>query len=516
MSRKFLTPIDLNGNEIQNVIAQNLAGDPGSPANGQFWYQSTAHAWRVRINGSTRDITWVTGSNPTAEAVGSTVSVGTAADAARSDHRHAMPGVATTGVDGFMPGADKTKLDNATASATVSTLALRDNAGRFQAVSPSVDADVATKGYVDTVAVGLDAKASVRAATIAALADAYTATGSNPTVLTRTGNGAFPAVDTSITLSATQRVLIKNESGANEKYNGVYTVTSAGSGGTPWVLTRATDTDTWAELVSAYVFVEEGPTMGDSGWVCTVDTGGTIDTTAVAWAQFTGGASYTAGNGLTLVGSLLAVGAGTGIAVTADTVSIATNGVTDALFRQSAALSVVANATNVLANVADLTASADYQILRRSGTALAFGSIDLSQSGAVGASILGYANGGTGQSTWAAGDLLYASALNTLGKLAVGATAGMLLNSSGTAPQWSTAATLGITRKYSVDVGNGALTDITVNHALNTRDVTVAVYQNSSTWDEVECDVKRTDANNVTLTFAVAPTSAQYRCVVVG
>lgn len=72
-----------------------------------------------------------------------------------------------------------------------------------------------------------------------------------------------------------------------------------------------------------------------------------------------------------------------------------------------------------------------------------------------------------------------------------------------------------VSRKYAVSVGNGSLTSITVNHALNTRDVVVSVYDNS-TFEQVLVDIVHTDANNITVTFAVAPTSNQYRVVVQG
>jgi azurin len=96
---------------------------------------------------------------------------------------------------------------------------------------------------------------------------------------------------------------------------------------------------------------------------------------------------------ITLTGDV--TGSGTiGIATT-----LATNIVSAAKFRQSAALSVVGNGTNATANVTDITAGTDYNILRRTGTAVAFGTIDLSQAGAVGSSILAQANGGTGLSS---------------------------------------------------------------------------------------------------------------------
>lgn len=72
------------------------------------------------------------------------------------------------------------------------------------------------------------------------------------------------------------------------------------------------------------------------------------------------------------------------------------------------------------------------------------------------------------------------------------------------------------TQKYSASVGNGSDTSLTVNHALGTKDVNVMVYDNSSPYAQVFPDVQMTDTNNVTLVFTVAPTSNQYRCVVIG
>lgn len=70
------------------------------------------------------------------------------------------------------------------------------------------------------------------------------------------------------------------------------------------------------------------------------------------------------------------------------------------------------------------------------------------------------------------------------------------------------------TKKYSTDL-TGSNTSYTVTHNLNTRDVVVNVYDNA-TYDTVEVDVVRTDANTVTITFASAPSSNAYRAVVIG
>lgn len=70
-----------------------------------------------------------------------------------------------------------------------------------------------------------------------------------------------------------------------------------------------------------------------------------------------------------------------------------------------------------------------------------------------------------------------------------------------------------VVRKYAVAIGNGALTTIAVTHNLGTRDITFNIY-NATTFEVVETDATVTDANTLTLVFAVAPTSGQFRVVV--
>jgi hypothetical protein len=71
------------------------------------------------------------------------------------------------------------------------------------------------------------------------------------------------------------------------------------------------------------------------------------------------------------------------------------------------------------------------------------------------------------------------------------------------------------TKKATASVGNGTNTSFAVSHNLGTRDVQVQVYDNA-TYDTVECDVVRTDSNTVTVSFTVAPTTDAYRVVVIG
>ena len=151
---------------------------------------------------------------------------------------------------------------------------------------PTTALQLATKQYVDSVAQGLNTKAAVLVATTANI--------------TLSGEQTIDGFTTS-----SSRVLVKNQSLSQN--NGIY-VSSSGA----W--TRSADANTWNQLISAYVFVEQGTINADTGWVCTVDPGGTLGTTPVTWAQFSGAGTYTAGTGLTLTGTQFSI---TNTAVTA-------------------------------------------------------------------------------------------------------------------------------------------------------------------------------------------------------
>jgi len=195
--------------------------------------------------------------------------------------------------------------------------------------TPSADTDIANKAYVDSVAQGLSPKNSVKVATAAAL-PAYTyANGSSGVGATITAN-AFGAltVDGVTGFSVGDRILVKDETAANAPYNGIYTVTAAGSGGSLFVLTRALDNNQGTEFQGAYTFTQSGTVNTGAGFVCTNTGTVTVGTTAITWTQFSGLGEVTAGAGLTKTGNTLNVGAGDGIQVDADSVTVKLDGVT--------------------------------------------------------------------------------------------------------------------------------------------------------------------------------------------
>lgn len=71
-------------------------------------------------------------------------------------------------------------------------------------------------------------------------------------------------------------------------------------------------------------------------------------------------------------------------------------------------------------------------------------------------------------------------------------------------------------RKYSVAFGDNSATSFVITHNLNTRDVHVAVYAGAGSYDEPTCDIEHTSVNTVTLRFDTAPTTNEFRAVVIG
>jgi hypothetical protein len=339
----FYQPIDLAKNELRNAAVQNLGSAPSSPVKGQIYFDSTANilywwngsGWVAAQGGAgavpaTTVTTQAIGDAPVVGALttyaredhkhgepafggvvgesnfGSAATAGVAATISRADHAHGNPALSSTQPQANQPGAGSAIGSLFTAAKADHTHGWSSAIGALDMVSqqiinlldPALAQDGATKNYVDNSVAGLTWKSAVRAGTTA-----------------------------NITLSATQtidgvavivgdRVLVKNQTTASG--NGIYVV-AAGA----WA--RSTDADAPAELLNAAMYIEEGTTLADTQWVCTTNAPITIGTTSITFVQFSGGGTYTAGNGLTLAGNVFAVGAGTGILSTASTTSVDTS-----------------------------------------------------------------------------------------------------------------------------------------------------------------------------------------------
>jgi hypothetical protein len=292
--------------------------------------------------------------------------------------------------------------------------------------NPTSDYQLATKQYVDNlVATGTTHHDPVYVESPDSAGN-LNATYNNGTAgvgatLTNAGTQVALTID-GVLMTVGKRVLIYNQT--NQFENGVYTVTTVGNGSTNWVLTRATDADSYGSGPDALdqgstFYVQAGATGAGELYTCTTVGTITFGTTAITFSQIGATQIYSAGTGLTLTGTTFSI---SNTAVTAATYGSASKTVTLAINAQGQITS---------ASEQDIAIAAS-QIT--SGT-------------------LAVARGGTNLASYTTGDMLYASGTTTLSKLAIG-TSTHIMTSSGTAPQWSdpTGITVG-TATNSVNAG---------------------------------------------------------------
>lgn len=290
MAQKFLTNIDLNKNALVNASFEVLATDPSSNLfDGRMYfnsvdgvikiYDSTAAAWRKVVAGI-------------GEAAG-VIAAGTHATALTITDSGGQisitPNLATSASAGLFSATDFTKLADATADATASKLVMRDASGQAKIATPTDSAHIATKGYVDAARQGLDVKQSVRVATAAA-------------INLSTNLVAGQTID-GVALVAGDRVLVKDQVTGAE--NGIYVSVASGTG------VRSSDAngtaDTGELKPGTFTFVEEGTANSDKGFVVSTNGTITVGSTAIAWTQFSGAGSFTAGDGLSQNGNTINV-----------------------------------------------------------------------------------------------------------------------------------------------------------------------------------------------------------------
>jgi hypothetical protein len=264
--------------------------------------------------------------------------------------------------------------------------------------------------------------------------------------LTNAGANAALAIDTK-TLNVNDRVLVDNQTAQLE--NGIYTVTTVGAPDSPgpgvaWVLTRATDADTYIPADTAgmsggdYVYIEEGAQGAGDSFVNTNVGSIAIGYSAITYTQFSGAITYTGGTNInvsgqtiSLTGTVAATNGGTGQNTTA---------VGDLLYGTS---------SNTWSKLA-LGAANKSLVVNGSGTQVEWNAVSLNAAGAV-SGVLSEANGGTNNFSYTLGDTLYASAANTLSKLSGNATTTKkFLGQTGTgatsaAPVWEQPAASDIT-----------------------------------------------------------------------
>ncbi len=366
--------IDLNKNELRNAVLQNLGAAPGTPLEGQMYYDTVldapffrnASAWvnmdptqlsavTGAFSATALAATGLTGATQVSRYVGATASGAPASGTfAIGDFVIARDGaifictVAGTpgtwvqiGGASFGSVTSQTSFGASSGNGAASTAARSDHthgtpahdAAAHSAIrisdlaaptsdvsfgsrqikllsDPTAAQDAATKAYVDSVAAGL---ADFKASVRVAAT-------SNGTLATAFENG--DTVD-GVTLATGDRILLAGQTTASER--GIYVVQASGAP------VRATDADASGDIsVGTLVYVESGTANGGQQWICSA-------TTATPWVPGSSGSTWVmffaitatqAGAGLTASGNVLAVGAGTGISVGADAVNIDTAVVT--------------------------------------------------------------------------------------------------------------------------------------------------------------------------------------------
>lgn len=228
------------------------------------------------------------------------------------------------------------------------TTAKLDQSGVFNftnAISvptPAADQHATTKAYVDGLVSGLSWKESARVKTTGAISGTYNNGSSGVGATLTNGSNGAAAID-GVSLVANDRVLVANQAVSDKEQNGIYKVTTVGTAGSAFVLTRTTDADTVAKLSKSALFITEGSTNQDSAYVQTADSISAIGTSDIDYVQFSGGGQLVAGAGLQKAGNTISIllASDAGIETNSNELRVKLDGAS--LARAAGGLSIAAN-----------------------------------------------------------------------------------------------------------------------------------------------------------------------------
>jgi len=556
MARLFVTSINLNKNELQNARVQNLSSAPSSPVTGQIYYDTvlnTMYFW----NGTT----WIptSGSEEVIQdTVDTMIIAGTGLDKTYDDNA----GTLTLDIDSTVTTNSGTQtLSNKTLTApkfadggfiadangneSIKITATGSAVNEITVVNAATGAApaISASGGDTNVDLNLTGKGSgvVKAGGVEVVTTSGTQTLTNKTITSPTVSGLYvsdssivfegssndgsettiqvtnPTDDRTITFPDANGTVILS----TNKVTDLTAPTSDFSMNSNKITNLATPTNSSDAATKAYVDgVAEGLHVHEAARVY---VGSNIDlSTALEAGDVIDGVTLVAGdrvlvnaqtttsqNGIYVVQS-------SGAAVRAldfDTAAEVDSG--DFIFISSGTTYAATGWVQTLKPATIGTDPISFTQFSGAGTYLAGAGLDLA-----GSTFSVDITPGSAQPSLKWEDDAIQVKLNTSDGLevtasGVGINNGTGLTFSAGALTLDTASGYGI-RKYAASVGNGALTSIALTHSLGTKDVTVHIYDNSSPYAQLEADVEHTDTNNVTVKFAVAPTTNQYRVVIVG
>lgn len=494
MAIKFVSSINLNQNELQNAVIQNLASAPGSPVEGQVYYDSSAgdksiYFWDgtqwVDVGGDIRSVTagaglTQTGTRDITINVGQGVGIQVNADDVQLKH---------LGLESLTdPNADRIFFWD-------------DSAGASEWLAPSTATGIRITGTSLELASIPNASLTNSSVTYTAGAGltggGTVALGASATLNIGAGTGiTVNADDVQLknAASLTNNTVLKWDSSNGQLVNSLM----SDDGSTMTIAGNLTVNGTTTTINSTIVSIADNMMQYANGNVAnSVDIGffGNYVNSGTKYATFfydasassSSEASFTLGHATSAPG----------------------NTVTDFTLGR-----LVANLTGELTgNAATATKLATARTISITGDASWTVTFDGSANVTAGLTL---SNSGVTAGTYGSASSVAQVTFDAKGRATSASTIAIAITASQVTDFTSAVQAVIDTTGAVANVGDGEAIVFAITHNLNSRDVMVQIYDNA-TYDTVYADVVRTSVNVVTVTFSgvpTAPSSNAYRVLI--